>query len=182
MSVSLLVPCLARLLARFRRSHDGNIAITFAIALVPLIGFVGAAVDYTRAASARSAIQVALDSAALMVAKDDSAGSLTATQVTAKARAYFLALYKNTNATTVTVGATYSNDPTLGSQVVLTGTGTVATAFMKVLGTPTLNLNISSTAAWGMTKLRVAMALDNTGSMSSDGKMSALKTATNNLI
>jgi len=169
-------------LSRFRHSRDGNIAITFAIALVPLIGFVGAAVDYTRAANARSAMQSALDSAAMMVAKDDATGSMTATQVTTKARAYFLALYTNTDAANVVISATYSNNPSVGSQIVMNGTGTVSTAFMKVLGTPTMNLNISSTAAWGMTKLRVAMALDNTGSMSADGKMTALKTATSNLI
>ncbi|MDB5716507.1 MAG: TadE/TadG family protein [Sphingomonadales bacterium] len=182
MPAPIIVARLTSLLSRFRRSSGGNIAITFAIALLPLLGFVGAAVDYTRAASARSAMQVALDSAALMIAKDDATGSMTATQVTAKARAYFLAVYSNTDAANIGVAALYSNTPTVGSQIVLTGTATVATAFMKVLGTPTLNLNISSTAAWGMTKLRVAMALDNTGSMSSDNKMSALKTATNNLI
>jgi Flp pilus assembly protein TadG len=173
---------LSDLLARFRRSRDGNIAITFAIALIPLIGFVGAAVDYTRATSARSAMQVALDSAALMVSKDNATGSMSAAQVTAKARTYFAALFTNKDAANIAVSGVYSNDPKVGSQIVLTGTGTVDTAFMKVLGTPTLSLNLTSTATWGMTRLRVAMALDNTGSMSSDGKMSALKTATNNLI
>ena len=40
----------------------------------------------------------------------------------------------------------------------------------------------SSTTIWGEAKLRVALALDNTGSMSSSGKMTALKTATHNLL
>lgn len=56
-------------LQRFGRSQDGNIAVIFAIVMVPMIGFIGAAVDYSRANAARSAMQSALDSAALMVAK-----------------------------------------------------------------------------------------------------------------
>ena len=35
---------------------------------------------------------------------------------------------------------------------------------------------------WGNTKLRVALALDTTGSMADDGKMDALKTATKSLL
>lgn len=53
---------------------------------------------------------------------------------------------------------------------------------MRVLGYDTFHLKATSTARWGITRLRVALALDNTGSMSDDGKMAALKTATKNLI
>jgi hypothetical protein len=45
-----------------------------------------------------------------------------------------------------------------------------------------MTINVSSTVKWGNTRLRVALVLDNTGSMSSAGKMTALKTATNNLL
>src|SRR5581483_4926602 len=39
-----------------------------------------------------------------------------------------------------------------------------------------------SEVQWGNTRLRVALVLDNSGSMSQSGKITALKTATNNLI
>ena len=55
---------------RFVRADQGNIAVIFAIACVPLISFVGAAVDYSRLNTARSSMQAALDSTALMVSKD----------------------------------------------------------------------------------------------------------------
>jgi Flp pilus assembly protein TadG len=35
------------ILAKFGRSESGNIAVIFATAAVPLISFVGAAIDYT---------------------------------------------------------------------------------------------------------------------------------------
>src|SRR3569832_1748219 len=56
-------------LKAFARSQRGNVAITFAIATIPLIGFVGATVDYSRANSLKVALQGALDATALMVAK-----------------------------------------------------------------------------------------------------------------
>ena len=40
----------------------------------------------------------------------------------------------------------------------------------------------SSTTTWGTTRLRVALVLDNTGSMAQDGKMTALKSATKSLL
>ena len=39
---------------RFAGANEGNIAILFCIAVIPIISFVGAAVDYTRANAARS--------------------------------------------------------------------------------------------------------------------------------
>jgi Flp pilus assembly protein TadG len=167
---------------RFIRAKDGNIAVIFAIAAVPLISFVGAAVDYTRANSARSSMQAALDSTALMLAKDLSDGVITKDQVNAKAVTYFTALYTNPDAKSVTVSAAYTASTSMGSTIVVNGSGTVTTNFMKVAGFPNLNFDGSSTSAWGNVRMRVAMALDNTGSMQDDGKMPAMQTAAKNLI
>src|SRR5262249_58777973 len=61
-------------------------------------------------------------------------------------------------------------------------TATYKTAFMNIMGFPTLPLAASSTATFGNSRLRVALVLDNTGSMAQAGKIDALKTATNNLL
>ena len=53
---------------------------------------------------------------------------------------------------------------------------------MKVAGFPQIGFDTSSTSAWGSVRMRVAMALDNTGSMAQDGKMPAMQTAAKNLI
>lgn len=172
-----------RLASRFARHDGGNIAMTFAIALVPLLGFVGAAVDYSRANAARSAMQAALDSAALMVSKDLSANpTMSATDVTNKATAYFNALYTNTNAGQITVTASYTTNTKDGSTVTVNGSGAVATDFMKMVGFPQMGISTASTTTWGSTRMRVAMALDVTGSMQFSGKMTAMKSAAKNLI
>ena len=64
-------------------ARGGNVTLTFALALVPIVGLVGAAVDYSRANSARTQMQAALDSTALMLSKE--ASSLTTSQMTQKA-------------------------------------------------------------------------------------------------
>ena len=56
----------------FWKDQQGNIAVIFGIALVPLISAVGMAIDYSRAVNARTALQTALDSAALMISRDAS--------------------------------------------------------------------------------------------------------------
>lgn len=168
---------------RFNRDERGNIAMIFAVALVPLLGFVGAAVDYSRANAARSSMQVALDSAALMVSKDLSANpTMSTAAISAKAVSYFNALYTNTASSPITVSASYTTNSSSGSTVTLTGSGTVATDFMKMVGFPRMNINSDVTTTWGSTRMRIAMALDVTGSMASSNKMTEMKKAAKSLI
>jgi len=64
------------LVRRFRADQRGNMVTMFALASLPLVGAVGAAVDYSRANSIKTAMQAASDSTALMLAKTISSGSL----------------------------------------------------------------------------------------------------------
>ena len=94
---------------RFARADQGNIAMIFAITLVPLLAIVGAAVDYTRASAARSAMQAALDTASLMISRDAAANpSLSADAIQNLAKQYFDALYHNSDANSIAVKAVYS--------------------------------------------------------------------------
>ncbi|WP_038972431.1 TadE/TadG family type IV pilus assembly protein [Bradyrhizobium genomosp. III] len=183
MSRPPLVSRLGRLCARFATAEQGNIAVIFAIALVPVLSFVGAAIDYSRAAQARASMQSALDSTALMLSRDLSSGTITTSQISSKAQSYFNALFTNTTTLpSVTVGATYTASTSIGSTIQLTGTGTYTTSFMKIAGFPTLGIDTTSTSAWGLTRMRVALVLDVTGSMADDGKMPAMQTAAKNLV
>jgi Flp pilus assembly protein TadG len=171
---------------RFVGANDGNIAVIFTIAAIPIISFVGAAIDYSRANAARSAMQAAMDSTALMISKDLSSGKINASQIQTAAQSYFTALYTNKDATPPavptgpTVTATYTpNNGSLGNTIALSASGTINTDFMKVLGSNfnTMGFRTTSTTAWGNVKMRVALVLDNTGSMSQNGKITALRNA-----
>ena len=64
----------------------------------------------------------------------------------------------------------------------ITGSGTIKTYFAKVIGHSEMSFGSKSEVLWGIKKLNLALALDNTGSMNSSGKMTALKTAAHNLL
>lgn len=180
--MSFSLSTIKHLLRRAAVDRRGNVAVIFAFVLIPLLGLVGAAVDYTRANAARTALQTALDSTALMISKDIA--NIPTSQIQSRAQQYFTSLYTNTSAPVPTIQVTYTPNAGNGATVVVSGNGSMQTDFLKVLGSSLNRLPIgaSSTTTWGQTKLRVALALDNTGSMSEAGKIQALRTAATNLV
>ena len=169
---------LSRKIASFGRDRRGNVALTFAIATLPMVGAVGYSVDYSHANNVKAALQAALDSTALMLARD--ASSLSNTELNTKALNYFNAMFNRPEAKDISIKATYTT--TGGSKIVVDGSASVPTTFLGIIGYDNLTIGGSSTTAWGSTRLRVALALDTTGSMASDGKMTALKSATKDLL
>lgn len=173
---------------RFAYANDGNIAVTFGIALLPILCFIGAAIDYTRASAARTSMQAALDSTVLMVAKDLSAGTISTSQVNTAAQNYFSGLYTNKDAKASCSGgtcvtATYTAATgTAAATIQATASGRITSDFMQLAGFPTMGFSTTSTSTWGSSLLRVALVLDNTGSMAQYGKMTALKQAAKSLV
>jgi Flp pilus assembly protein TadG len=178
MGTTSLFERLRKLARELCTANGANVTVTFALATLPMVGFVGAAVDYSRANSVKAAMQAASDSTALMVSK--IASGLTQSEVQTKANDYFKALFNRPEATGLQITATYTT--TGGNQVLLTATADVATNFMGMVGVSQMKVGVDSQIKWGNSRLRVALVLDNTGSMQSDGKMAALKTATKSLL
>lgn len=161
------------LLRGFLRDRRGNVAMMFAAFVVPFIGFVGAAVDYSRASRARTSMLAALDATALMVSKEIGGDSITQKDLAEKAERYFRALYLDQETNNIQLTATFESDPISGSRVKLTTTGYLDTTFIKVIGHKRMDIGASTMTSWGATRLRVALALDVTGSMKGD-KMKAM--------
>lgn len=171
---------LGSVVSRFLRNRDGGVAPMLAMAALPMFGLVGAAVDYSRAASARTAMQAALDASALMLSKD--AQTLNGTDLIQRSTDSFKANFTRPEAHDVAV-ATEFTSPEAGSfSLKLTATAKVSAIFTKMLGQSEINLSATSEVLWGIKKLNLALVLDNTGSMSSSAKMTNLKTAAHNLL
>jgi Flp pilus assembly protein TadG len=169
--------------ARFSADRTGNVAVLFGIACVPLITFIGVAVDYSRAAAARTAMQSAVDSAALMASKDYASGVIKEADIPTKVDSYMRALYTPTGINDISVSATFTKKSSDGTSTVsVIASGKLPTSFMKLANVTDIPFRTTSTSTWGATRLRVAMALDVTGSMNSDGKLPAMKTAAIKLI
>ncbi len=165
-------------LRAFRVARGGNVAITFAFATLPIIAFVGLAVDYSRANSVKVALQNALDATGLMLSKE--ATTDTSDQLQANATKYFMAQFARPDATNVTVNANFISNG--GTRVVVNASADVPTTLLNIVGFDKLTVTTSSTSTWGAKRLRVALVLDNTGSMAQSGKMTALQSATHSLL
>src|SRR5258708_17931405 len=178
MTTNRLVAKLRSAVSQFARAKDGSTMVTFALAFIPLVGLTGAAVDYSQANQIKSAMQAAGDTTALAMAQ--VAAAQTSSALTTSGTNFFKALFTRTNVANLAITTTYST--TNGSKVVVNATATFNTNFMGVMGIHQLPIATSSTASFGNSRLRVALVLDNTGSMRDSGKIGALKTATNNLL
>src|SRR5262245_30260225 len=168
------------LFARFFADRKGGVAPLLALGIIPLVAAVGASIDYSRASSARAAMQAAGDAAALMLAR--SASNLTPNQMQSSATAYFMANFTNhPEAQGVSVTASYGQGQS-GFTVTIGATATVQTSFLGIWGYSQIPISTTGVVNWNNAKLRVALVLDNTGSMSQSGKLAALKTASHNLL
>ena len=173
-----LLSRLSAALRAFGSANRGNVALVVGLTLVPAVGMTGAAIDYSRANSVKAGMQTALDATALMLAKE--AAVVGQAQVNVNAQKYFKSMFSRPDIKNVTANAVYAPGGT--SSLVVNASAQVPTAFVKMFGYESVTVTSTATAKWGNSRLRVALALDNTGSMSSDDKIDALKTATNNLL
>jgi Flp pilus assembly protein TadG len=180
MRVGSLLGRLVDRLHKFRCAERGNVVMTFAFATIPLVAFVGAAVDYSRGNSAKAAMQAAIDATGLIMSKD--AQGMTQEQLNTKSGEIFHALFHRQEVQNVTVTPIYSNPSTSMFKLVINVTGTVPTTFSKVIGKDQMNLGVQTEIVWGVKKLELALALDVTGSMSSNNKITELKKAAKSLL
>ena len=135
--------CLS-LCSDFQQRNEGQAAVMFALAVVPLAGAVGAAVDYSHANSVRTSLQKALDSAVLAAAIDSSSNWQNAAMNAFNGNA-------NPKASSVrTPTFTVDKDVYSGSASALT-----ETSFMGVFGIRTMTVSATSAATTGKIPLCV---------------------------
>lgn len=161
----------------FWRNEDGNVALIFGLAVIPIVLGVGVAVDYSRASSTQQHLQEIVDAAALAGARDTSTNL---SQIERVARAYFDAHVPPKALSEVT-----GFDVSLTNQgaVRVVARGTVPTTFTAVAGIETLPVSVSSEVVRGVEgSIEVAMVLDNTGSMATHNKIGTLRDVSEKLV
>lgn len=159
----------------FSAANSGNITILFSLALVPMLLFVGATIDYTRASAERNSLQSAIDAAALALALEPANSTLSALR--AKGEIAFAANYKGDPA-----GRPPLSVSRTGQHLNLSASKPVPTSLMQLAGLSATTIGAATEVGFVTARLELALALDNSGSMASDGKISALKAAVSNLV
>jgi Flp pilus assembly protein TadG len=168
------------LIKSFFRDTRANFAPMFALTLVPILGFIGTAVDYSRGNSVKAAMQAALDSTGLMLSKD--ATGLTPEQMTAKANNLFSSMFNQPEAQNVTLTASLSTPQAGSFKLNIAAKAKVDARFLRVFGQHSFEVGSATEVVWGIKRLELALALDNTGSMASNSKMTELKKAAKTLL
>jgi Flp pilus assembly protein TadG len=118
-------------------------------------------VDYSRVNAVRSSMQNALDAAALVLSQQVQ--QLTSDQLSQNAQTYFGGNFSRHDLRNVQVTAAASS-PSGGSSVSMSAAGSVATLFMGVMGIPTINVSVTSTAYASADGLGCVLSLDRTAS------------------
>jgi Flp pilus assembly protein TadG len=146
----------------------GNVALIMGITALPLMGLVGASIDYSQAMRARAQLQEALDTASL-------AGTKAFDQSDQRIREIVNSFFQ-ANAPTalrgsgleITIQRGNFNSPSPAAReswVRVRTDATVQTNIVRVLGFNTIQVAAASTSTIGSNNAEVVIALDVTGSM-----------------
>ena len=160
---------------KFSANQAGAVVLLFGLTLIPIMGFVGGAIDYAYAYRARAKLQNALDAAALAAGRelDISSNESSAQQVAMDTMA-------------ANLGSDFPPGYTVnlniaGTVVTATANVTVDTYILGVLGIDTFPVGATSTVNIAGGTFEVVMVLDNSGSMAGS-KITSLRTAASNLV
>jgi Flp pilus assembly protein TadG len=141
MAMSRILNRVSASISRFQRDKRANIAITFAIASVPVIGAVGVAVDYSLATRMKAKLQSAADTAAIASISQNSAGYLQASQMTTSG--------------SVPNGVTEANNIFNGNAATITGYQNLSVTSTVTKTGSTLNSNVQWSAQVPVTFTKV---------------------------
>lgn len=155
---------------RWAADQRGNMAVIFGVASLAIMTATGSTIDYSRKLDLTSKAQGAVDAAALAIASSPQTAMSDNQKTAERIVASSLPEYPGARVTVT--------QPTAGSYRVDLS-HSIAAAFMKFAGVPTLQVAVKAEAAAGASgPVEIALALDSTGSMRND--MPALRAAAAN--
>lgn len=163
------------MIRRFLRDRRGNYALMTVITLVPLMGALALAIDYTELIRQRQDTLNALDAAGIATAQQIVSGA-TDDAVKAYAKDFFEANLGHVQAANTALTVTLPNNNAGGGTLKLQATLTFKPYFLPVaawmLGKSSSDTDVHMTATSEVrlkNTLEVALVLDNSGSMSING-------------
>ena len=149
-----------RLARQFAGARRGNVAMMFALSLLPLSVLTFTAVDFHRASTVKNALQDALDAAALAAARSTSTNATEVQAIGQRVLNANMKVYPDARLSNVTF--TLQNDSTVRASASVSVDPMAAGIF---LGGP-MQMAVSSEVKRSANDLEVALVLDTTGSMS----------------
>lgn len=171
---------------RFAAARNrGSVAIMTALLIVPLIAMLGFAIDLSRYWLVKFRLQMSLDAAVLVAARDLTTGGTSADAV----NLFWADFGRNSSMTGTGYLGAVATDPVIhnpapagpSGSVEMTSSATVQPSLLGILGVGSATITAAATAQSAAIGLELALVLDNTGSMAGS-PIASLITATNQLL
>ncbi|MBO6673722.1 MAG: hypothetical protein JJ908_07850 [Rhizobiales bacterium] len=156
----------------------GVVAVIFGIAAIPIVGMVGASLDYSRAANVQSQLQDALDGAILTAAHERQ---LSDTQLETVIRTQIEAMVSGAHGADA-LTLLINRDPDEETLMEISATMKVDTTILEIMGINSIEVGADAAVSVDFRSLEVALVLDNTGSMRSSGRISSLREAASDFV
>ena len=157
------------------RDDAGQVAIIFALSIIPIFGVAGFAIDFQNTIKQKQRVQMILDSAVLAAARTKQTGATDA-EVTQAVQDFVLAQMAPT-ATGLDCKAANVSIRAADDLISATVTCAQKTSLTRVIGQNEMDFGVISTAEYGIDKLDVAFMFDVSGSMNSSARLTNLKAA-----
>lgn len=176
MSKRLPMSALTSWISRFLKNRDGAHAIIFAFFLLPGLAATGLAIDTMRAHSVRSALGVALDTAALAAAHEQTDDD----------RRTVFDHYLEANYPDGRMGAYLANTTLHYDQdtrrLTATATAGMGTSIMSIFGHDSMTIELQTVVQAEIRGMELVLVMDNTGSMRSGNSIGRMKDAARGLV
>lgn len=157
------------------KGESGQVAIIFALSIIPIFAVAGFALDFQNTIKKKQKVQLVVDSAVLAAARLKQTGASDA-EVKSSVQSFIDAQINSIGGgfrcdaavTQVVNGVEEVNSEILCSQ---------ETTLSRVIGKEKLDFRVDATAEYGIDKLDVAFMFDISGSMNSSSRITNLKAA-----
>jgi len=154
--------------------RSGNVAMIFALSIIPFILMLGGAIDFNRQRGMAVEVQAALDSALMNVVHE--APGLTDEELKLRMRDSFDAAMQGKSVTVTVFDVVRS-----GEEIAVTFDGSIPSTMLGIAGIHDMKIGRESAVMAGNKTFEIALALDTTGSMEGD-KIAKLKVAAKTLV
>lgn len=161
-------------LRKISRDKSGQVAILFALSIIPIVAVAGFAIDFQQTIKRKAKVQLVMDSAVLAAARVKQTGA-TNDEIKLTVQQFMDAQIGglgglSCDPTTVVVS---DEDEEIDASILCEQT----TALIKVIGREEMPFRVSSASEYGIDKVDVAFMFDVSGSMNSSNRLTNLKAA-----
>ena len=169
-----------RLSKSFLTETSGNVAVIFGLAILPILGVTGLALDFQLLVTKKNTIQQTLDATMIAVAREQQERQRQAS-IRSFANVYFETLLgaNDSGSNCESVNLTFLEDSEQINGKVLCRQPTTLSA---IFGRDEFVFEVSSGSTFGIGQVDVAFVFDLSGSMNNNGRLNALRIASNSAL